>query len=235
MIPYVGDIAKLGKISRCTTSLQKTIRLARKRDGQFRVVVKALTGRILAAIRKIPVDKLPQPIRNSLDKLEKIIAHFHIGNGLRLSRMEKLTNETLRHIFRSTKNIGMLPRKNIKTIVEFFTQHKVGDGQPTKWAELIKGIDLHAVDAVEVIPMRSDEVFRQYIEVARPANRRVGRWMRRTRGAVSHRSLGLYEAGREPHLYRLKSNVKMLKSKAACAADHWTVGGNKPHKAVTRD
>ena len=232
IVPYVGDLAKLGKISKYTTSLQKAITLARKSGGAFAAAVKAMTQRIQVAIRRLPVDKLPRSVRDALDQVQRTIGDFGSG-GLRLSRLDKLTDETLIHVFGSTRNVGVLPRKNVRTIVEFFDKHKVGDG-PASWSELIKGIDLHAVKAVEVIPVKSGEVFAQYVETARPANRRVGQWMVRARAAVSHRNIGLSGAGRERKLYRLKSGVEMLQSKAAGAADHWTTAGSKPHKAMKR-
>ena len=233
VIPYIGDLAKFGKIPKYTRSLEKAIRIART-NARFAGPMKKLASRIMAAIRKLPIDKLPDSARRSIDDLYRKLEEFLPGPGIRLRRLDRLTDETLRHVFGSTKNIGLLPRKNVRTIVEFFEKHQVGGSQPAQWAELIKGIDLHAVDPVKVVPVRQGEVFAQYVELARPADRRIGQWMVRQRGAVSHRNIGLSSAGRERKLFRLKKGAEMLQSKAAAAADHWTIKGAKPHSAVTR-
>jgi len=234
VIPYIGDVAKLGKIQKYLGSFDKAVTLARK-SARFAQPVKAIAQRILAAINRIPFDKLPESARRMFKELHQKLTDFLGGTGRRLTRLDRLTDETLRRVFGSTRNVGMLPRKNVRTIVEFFEKNKVGNGNPAEWAELIKGIDLHAVDAVKVVPMKRGEVFAQYVEMSRPVDRRVGQWMVRVQGAVSHRNIGLSGHDRQRQLFRLREGVEMLQSKAAAAADHWTKAGPKPHKAFPVD
>lgn len=232
MIPYVGDLAKLGKLSKYSQSLEKAISLARK-STKLRKPLEAVCDRIMAAIRKLPVDKLPQTARNQIERIQKQLSDFLPGGGMKMSRLDKLTDETLRHVFGSTKNVGILPRANVRVIVDFFSKHGVGNGNPAEWAELIKGIDLHALKPVEVMPMKAGELVAEYVELARPANRQIGQWMVRAQGAVSARNIGLSSTGRQRKVFRVKQSVEVLKSKAAAAADHWTLSGPKPHTAVT--
>ena len=147
-----------------------------------------------------------------------------------VSRLDQLTDEMLRRIFGSTKNIGELPRRNVRTVVEFFDKYKV---DPAKWAELFKGIDLHAVEPVSVVRFKRGDLVLEYVEASRPANRQIGQWMVKAQGAVSHRNVGLSGAGRTPKVYRVSKEVEVLKSKAGPAADHWTKAGSKPHGAIT--
>jgi hypothetical protein len=44
--------------------------------------------------------------------------------------------------------------------------------------------------------------------------------------------LGVSDAGRRPQRFRLSRPAEALKSKAAGAADHWTMSGAKPHMAL---
>lgn len=230
VIPYIGDVAKLGKIRKYIRSFDKAVTLA-QRSARFAKPVKAVAERILAAINRIPFDKLPDTARRMFQQLRQKLSDFLGGGGLRMTRLDRLTDETLRRVFGSTRNVGMLPRRNVRTIIAFFEKYKVGNGNPAEWAELIKGIDLHAVDAVKVVPMKPGQVFAQYVELSRPVDRRVGQWMVKAQGAVSDRNIGLAGHNRERQLFRLKEGVEMLQSKAAGAADHWTMGGPKPHKA----
>lgn len=233
IVPYVGDLAKFGKIPKYTRSFDNAVRLA-KANAHFAKPVRELASRILAAIRRLPVDKLPASARQTLEDLSRKLSDF-LGGGARMSRLDRLTDETLVYVFGSAKNVGILPRKNVRTVVEFFEKHGVGGSQPVQWAELLKGIDLHAIDPVKVRPVRQGELFAQYVELARPVDRQIGQWMVRVQGAVSHRNIGLSGAGRQRKVFRLKQSAEVLQSKAAGAADHWTMKGTNPHTAVTRN
>ena len=109
----------------------------------------------------------------------------------------------------------------------------MANGNPAAWAELIRGIDLHAVEPVRVISLRRGELVAEYVELGRAKDRQIGQWMVMAQGAVSHRNVGLSGAGRERKVFRVKQDVRVLKSKAAGAADHWTAASSKAHTAVT--
>jgi hypothetical protein len=231
VLPYVGDVAKLAKIPRYVNTVERSIQLA-KTDAKFASMLRPLLTRLLSAIDRLPVERLAPVMRESLDRMRRKIDDF-LG-GLRvLSPLDRLTDDVLRRVFGSTKNVGVLPRRNVRTIVEFFDKHNVGSRNPAEWAELLKGIDLHAVEAVTVLRFKPGEMVAQYVETSRAANRQVGQWMVLARGAVSHRNIGLSAAGRQRKMYRVTHEVEVLRSKAAPAADHWTGAGAKPHTAVT--
>lgn len=234
VLPYAGDLAKAAKLPRYLASIDKAIGLART-NARFAEALRPVFEKIVAAIRKVPLDKLPTRVRSVLEDIHRKISDFLPGGGARLSRLDRLTDDVLTRVFGSTRNVGLLPRQNVRTLVEFFERNNVGGNDPAHWAELLKGIDLHAAKPVEIIRFRPGELVAQYVEQGRPVERRVGQWMVRARGAVSHRNIGLSGADRIRKVYRVKQPVEMVKSKAAAAADHWTLGGAKPHTAVTTE
>jgi hypothetical protein len=132
----------------------------------------------------------------------------------------------------STRNVGVLPRRNVRTIVEFFEKHGVDGGDLDRWAGKIKGIDLHAVDPVSIAKFQPGEVVLQYVDSTRAAGRQVGEWMVKAQGGVGAGNLGLSDAGRQLQRFRVLTPVEALQSKAAGAADHWTTMGAKPHTAI---
>ena len=163
-----------------------------------------------------------------------------LGGGA-TTRLDHLTDCVLRQVMGSTQNVGLLPRRNVRTAVEFFDKYNVDDGDLAKWVELLRGIDLHAVDPIRVLEFSPGELVAQYNEPNGTINEqgkqqqkyKIGQWMIRAQKSVTHGNLGLSGDGRTLRVYRVTSVVEVLASKAASAADHWTKAGAKPHTAVT--
>jgi hypothetical protein len=147
--------------------------------------------------------------------------------------LDLLAEQMLEKVFGSTKNVGKLPRQNMRTIVEFFEKRGVEKGKDLgEWVKLLKGIDLHAIKPVRVVRFNAGDLVGEYVETGRPADRQIGQWMVRLQGGVSDRNLGLSSAGRTWKLFRVIRPVEVLESRAAPAADHWTEAGAKPHTAI---
>ncbi len=231
VVPFVGDLAKLGKIPKYTASIQRAIALART-DAAFAGMLRPILAKLLAALDRLPFEKLSAPVRDAVERLRWTIEGF-AGGGRALTRLDQMADDLLRRVLGSTTNVGVLPRRNARVIVEFFDRYNVGGKDPAQWAELVRGVDLHAVEPVSIVRFQPGDLVAQYVESSRPAGRQVGQWMVRAQGAVSHRNVGLSAAGRERKVYRVTQPVEVLQSKAAPAADHWTGGGPKPHVAVT--
>jgi hypothetical protein len=234
IVPYVGDLAKLGKVPRYVDIVNKAIRVART-DNAFAAVLRPVLAKLLAVIDQIPMSNVPPAIRAMLDRLRRSIDDFLPTGAKVVSQLDSLTDDVLRRVFGSTANVGILPRQNVRLIVEFFHRYGVDGRNPARWAELIKGIDLHAIDAVSVTRIKPGELVAEYVDTARPVGRQIGQWMVKARGSVSHDNLGLSGAGRARRVFRVTEEVEVLKSKSGAAADHWTTGGTKPHKAITLD
>lgn len=156
-------------------------------------------------------------------------------------RLDRLTEDILRLVMGSTQNVGLLPRRNVRTIVAFFDKYNVKQGDLAEWVELIRGIDLHAIVPIRVVEFGRGELVAQYSEPnenvdgqgQQKSKYKVGQWMIKAQTGVTHRNLGLSGEGRSRRIYRVTSVVEVLASKAAPAADHWTGAGAKPHTAVT--
>ncbi|MDQ3997877.1 MAG: hypothetical protein M3303_12775 [Gemmatimonadota bacterium] len=236
VVPVVGDVAKLGKIPRHVATVERGVSIART-DARFAALLRPMLGRLLRALDRLPADRLSLPVKQAVERLQRTIGAFLGRGGRAVSRvdLDKLTDDVLRRVLGSTKTVGMLPRKNVRTVVEFFDRHNVAAKDPAQWAELIRGIDLHAVEPVGVVRFKAGDLVAQYVETSRPADRQIGQWMVRAQGAVSNRNVGLSGAGRSRKVFRVKKEVEVLQSKAAGAADHWTTGGTKPHTAVAVD
>lgn len=231
IVPYVGDLAKLGKLPRYTATIERAIALARA-DAAFAGMLRPILAKLLAALDRLPVERLGPTVREAVDRLRRSIEGF-AGGARALSHLDRMTDDLLRRVLGSTSNVGVLPRRNARVIVEFFDRYGVAGKDPAQWAELVRGIDLHAVEPVSVMRFQPGDLVAEYVETSRAADRQIGQWMVRAQGAVSDRQIGLSAAGRARKVYRVTQPVEVLRSKAAAAADHWTAAGAKPHSAVT--
>ena len=230
VVPYAGDVAKLGKIPRYVQIVERTVQMART-SAAFGRLARPLLARLLSALDALPLDRVSQSGRVEIGRMRNAIDDF-LGPARMLSKAERLTEDMLKRVLGSNRNVGVLPRRNVRTIVEFFDRHNVDAGDLDKWAAKIKGIDLHAVDPVSIATLHPGDVVLQYLDTGRAAGRQVGEWMVRYKGGVGAGNLGLSDAGRRPQRFRVRGPVEALRSKAAGAADHWTTGGAKPHTAV---
>jgi hypothetical protein len=220
IVPYAGDVAKLGKMPRYVQTVERAVQRARNNEALAKLA-RPLLARLLSALDALPLDHVNQTARVAIGRMRNAIDDF-LGPARMMSRVEVLTEDVLRRVFGSTRNVGVLPRRNVRTIVEFFDKHKIDGGDCAKWAEKIKGIDLHAVDPVSVTTFRPGDLVMQYIDTTKPKGRQVGEWMVKYKGGVGPGNLGLSDAGRRPQRFRVRSQVETLRSRAAGAADHWT-------------
>lgn len=239
LVPYLGDAAKFGKFSKYLETVNKAIAAASK-DSRFEKILRPVFEKLYSALDRIPLSIVPEGARHSLEKLREKVVQFLPGVVKTNARLEKLTDEMLRLIFGSSKNVGRLPRENVRTIVQFFERHNVAHGNLDKWRELIQGIDLHALKPVSVEKFQRGDIVVQYAQKVKPkigaeAEYMIGQWMVKVQGAPAATQLGLSSEGRARVLYRVRREVEVLKSKAAAAADHWTEAGLKPHSAIVRE
>lgn len=243
VVPYLGDSVKFSKFSKYLETVNKAVAVASK-DIRFEKVLRPVFGKLYSALDRIPMHMVPWGMRRTLEELREKTGQFLPGVIKTNARLEKLTDEMLRLIFGSSKNVGHLPRQNVQTIVKFFDRHNVAKGNLEKWRELIKGIDLHAIEPVSIETFQRGDVVAQYVQkaVARKgpsagthSEYEIGQWIVKVQGAVSANQLGVSGAGRTHKLYRVRREIEVLKSKAAGAADHWTRSGPKPHTAVVKE
>jgi hypothetical protein len=231
--PAPADPDALDKVPGYVPRVEGAIAAARN-DAAFAAMLRPMLGKLMDALNRVPAKPLSPRVSNAIERLREAIAPFVAGPRAGSSLdLEQVTDDILRRVLGSTKNVGRLPRQNVRTIVEFFAKHDVASRDLVKWAELVRGVDLHAVKAVDVITLKAGELVAQYVETTRAKDRQVGEWMVRANDRTTERNLGLSGANRARSVFRVKKDVKALRSKAAPAADHWTEGGTKPHVAVT--
>jgi hypothetical protein len=236
-VPYAGDLAKVAKIPPYAARVERAIRLA-KESASLAACLRPVLARLRWAIDRLPLDGIPPGVRDALTRIRVSIDGFLPSAGVAVGRLDHVYDEVTRRVFGSSVNIGVLPRRNIRTIVDFFDKHKVEGGNPEKWAELIKGIDLHAPTPVTVMPLRKGHTVAQYVEVARPRDRQVGQWMveaHGSRGQFTPGSLGISGAGRAPRQFRVTKDVEVLVSRNATVVDHWTMARPTPHTTRVMD
>ncbi|MCA8993689.1 MAG: hypothetical protein KDA88_16995 [Planctomycetaceae bacterium] len=232
VIPYMGDIAKLLKLPRYVDLIRRCIHTARA-GSRFSQKVKPILRKLLAVLDRLPTHRLPGTAREALRRMRRMIDEF-LGGARAVSRVDRLAEEMLLRIFGSTMHVGHWPKKNVRKIVEFLNDSKYKNCDLQEWEHVFRGVDLHAADSVEVLNFKRGDTVAQYVDTHRPRSRQTGEWFVQTKGAVSHRNLGISGVGRKRTLFRFRKDARVLKTKASPALDHWTSGGTKPHGAIAR-
>jgi hypothetical protein len=75
MIPYVGDAAKLGKLGHFAETIAKAVDLA-KVDAKFAKQIAPVMDKIRDAIKALPLDHLPKPAREAIEKMAAKLDEF---------------------------------------------------------------------------------------------------------------------------------------------------------------
>lgn len=77
-IPYLGDIAKLGKVKKWANVVERVVKMART-DARFAEFVGFAMKKIKGLLDSIPLDKLPRPMREAIEKLKAKVDDFFGG------------------------------------------------------------------------------------------------------------------------------------------------------------
>ena len=75
MIPYVGDLAKVGKLGKFVRTMERVVDIARVDPG-FADAVRPLLNQIKGALDQIPFDSLPGAVREPLQALKNKVDEF---------------------------------------------------------------------------------------------------------------------------------------------------------------
>ena len=75
IIPYLGDLAKIGKLPKLVKIIEKVVEMA-KTDARFGKVVKPLLEGLKGALDKIPLDKLPNSLKKAVEAIKTKIDDF---------------------------------------------------------------------------------------------------------------------------------------------------------------
>jgi hypothetical protein len=75
MLPYVGDLAKAGKLPKLLKTVERAIEIASK-DAKFAETLRPALEKLKVAIDAIPIDNLPGAIREPLQAMKNKIDEF---------------------------------------------------------------------------------------------------------------------------------------------------------------
>ncbi len=237
VIPYVGDLAKLANLPRYAKVVEQAIALA-SADARFARLARPLLNKLVHAIDCIPARVLSQHSMVQLERVRESIVLF-LGGSRVLTRVERLVNQVLEKAVGSARNVGALPRRNVRFLIEYCIRHGVIVGDDlTQAFKIANGIDFHAVEALRVVHFKTGDRFWQYADAVAetlPQNASklvmqtgvhqamlIGQWFVRARGAVSEANLGLSASGRELREFVLSRDAEVLVSKSAATLDGWT-------------
>jgi len=78
MIPYIGDLAKAGKLPKMLKSVETAIELAAK-DAKFAERLRPVLDKLKVALDAVPLEKLPGSIRKPLESMKTKIDDFLAG------------------------------------------------------------------------------------------------------------------------------------------------------------
>lgn len=136
--------------------------------------------------------------------------------GLSAAEVDALADKLIEDRFPGAQNVGTQVVENAKTIIRFLSDAGV------KYEEVrsdLRGIDLHAVQPVEIVQFEPGEIVAQYAQEGR-----TGSWFTRAPRGATEDDLGISAGKRMRKLFRITSPVKMLKSRSASVVDTWTEG-----------
>lgn len=229
-VPFWGDLAKLGSLPRYVEIVERAIRAARQ-DRRFAAVLRPLLHALDDVLARVPLDAVSTSVQGAMRRLRRLIADYAPASANASARIDRLTEQLLQRVLGSTVNVAAVPRRNARTLVEFFAEHNVDGGDLERWAALARGVDLHALEPVQRQVYRKGTKFVQYVDTMNPKGVRVGQWMVRVRGAPPAGSLGISSRGRERRVFVLTEDRTFLVSRAQGTVDVWSHGLTKALRA----
>ena len=75
MLPYVGDLAKVGKLGKYVRTMGRIVDIART-DARFAEAVRPMLTRLRGALDRVPFDSLPEAARRPLQELKGKVDEF---------------------------------------------------------------------------------------------------------------------------------------------------------------
>lgn len=75
MIPYIGDLAKAGKLPKLLKTIERAVEIAAN-DAKFAERLRPVLEKLKGALDAIPLDKLPDAIRKPLEAMKQKIDDF---------------------------------------------------------------------------------------------------------------------------------------------------------------
>ncbi len=80
LLPYIGDLAKLGKIQKYSQSIMKAIRIAEK-DAEFAAKIRPGLQRLKDLFDDVPLDEMPESLRAVAKKVDEFLSEGSVAVG----------------------------------------------------------------------------------------------------------------------------------------------------------
>ena len=207
IIPYIGDLAKAGKLPRYSQKLYDAIQLAR-RNPEFAKLLRPVLEKLKSLVDSIPTDisseltefvaKIKRPLDDYLG-LARVARRFSLEERLIMARLGSL------------HNIGDLVWKNVRTAKEYFLRHGVPENE---MINAMYGIDLHST--LNVVPLKTGDKLTTYVllsdgrklkymndkQIARLTSDNWGQWFVKSGDGVGKESTGIAHGAREAYIWR---------------------------------
>ncbi len=215
IVPYIGDIAKAGKLPGYAAKIEKAISLARN-DANFARYLRPALEKLRGVLNSIP-DSLSPRVKQWVDQIRKPIDDF-LGSSRstkQLANLEALTDRLVIAKLGSLKNVTPFVRNNIKTAADFLSSHGIPEN---RMLQVLSGIDIHK--PVEIITAKKGDVFIQYVDKTQG----VGSWFIKAGSGTGPLDAGIMHGNREIKRFYVSKDVKLLKSSSASVLDTWTPG-----------
>jgi len=225
VIPFIGDLAKAGKLPKAAQTLAEAIRLA-EYDAAFARVLRPALENLKRLLDSIPANLSPE-LMGMVKRLKDPLDRF-LGSS-RLAVKLSLTDRLILARMGSLQNVGHLVRHNIDTARSYFVRHGMSEKQ---MMEALSGMDVHS--AIEILELRQGERLSTYmvlpggatdlakLNAADLARLKPGQWFVKSGGGVGKESIGLAAGNRVRVEFEVTRPTSILKSKAASVNDTWT-------------
>jgi len=211
IIPYIGDLAKAGKLGRYSETLWKAVALAKK-DANFAKYLRPPLQKLKELLDTIPTRDLSPRVATMIDSIKRPLDSF-LGRWSKYADDLDSVTDRLLSARGFAKNIAPMVRSNVKTVAQFLRSHGISEG---RMLDVLSGIDLHSPVTVEVF--KKGSIVTQYVDEASG----VGSWFTRSGGGHGMADIGIAEGKRVLKRFRMTKDVPVLKSNSAAVVDTWT-------------
>ena len=219
MIPYLGDLAKAGKLPKYSQKLYDAIQLARN-NAEFAKLLRPALEKLKQVVDSIPTG-LSQELAAMVDQIKRPLDSY-LGMAKAAERLT-LTQRLILARLGSLSNVGELVVRNIEMAQQYFVRHGVPE---EKMVDALRGIDLHS--PVEVVQFRKGDVLSTSVTLPPGVNAAdldtvvPGEWFVKAGGGVGKESVGVAHGARQTVHFEVNETITVLKSKAASVDDFWT-------------
>jgi hypothetical protein len=134
IIPYLGDLAKIGKLPKLLKIIENVVGMA-KTDSRFAQVVEPLLKSLKSALDKLPINKLPNWAKEPIQALKTKIDDFFTAKAA-VSKTPKVDYRGKPYSIQERERIAELGKDKIKGIIAV-------EGEAGLAAEKLYGLKLN--------------------------------------------------------------------------------------------